>query len=69
MRFRYVSEDHWITDFLKPENSENKVHWDAENPKTFAYKLMKIDKESSKITEQKQSQKIYAYMSCISSNI
>ena len=63
------SEDHWITDFPKPENSDNRVFCNTIKTKTRAYKLTKIDKYSEKNIENNKSQKIYASMTRMSSNI
>ena len=47
-RFRCGSEDHWIIDCQKPENLQNRVHWNMENPKSCAFKSTKVDKASDK---------------------
>ena len=41
--FRFRLEDHYIEDFPKLENSEKKVCWNTDKPKTSAYKSEKVD--------------------------
>ena len=48
--FRCGSEDHFITNFPKPDTSDNKVHWNTEKPKTCTYRSTKIDKTSENST-------------------
>ena len=45
------------------------THWNKENPKTNAYVSKKIDNTSEKNTYESKSQKIYASMARVSSNI
>ena len=50
--FRCRSEDHFIANFLKPDTSNKKVHWNTEKPKACAYRSKKIDNTPEKITEE-----------------
>ena len=68
MCFRCGSKDNWIADFLKLGNTENKVQWNIEKPKTRAYRLKKIDIMLDNSKEQSGAQKIYVSMVRISSN-
>ena len=45
------------------------THWNKENTKTSAYVSKKIDKTPEKNTYESKSQKIYASMARVSSNI
>ena len=66
--FRCGSEDHFITKFQEPDTSDEKVHWNTENPKTHTYRLTKIDKMSDNSTDESESQKIYKSMARMSTN-
>ena len=56
------------SNFLKPYTSNNKFHWKTENPKTCAYRLIKIDKTSENISDESKSHKIYTSMACMYTN-
>ena len=66
--FRCVSEDHFIANLPKPETSDEKVHWNTKDPKTRAYRSTKTDNISENISDKINSNKIYAYMTCMSTN-
>ena len=68
MCFKCGLEDHWITYYLKPENSENNFHWNTEKTKNSAYILTNIYITSDNSIEQNDSQKIYASMAHMSSH-
>ena len=68
MCFRCGLEDHLIEFFRKQDTLDKKVHWSTENPKTPAYRSTKIDKIPENSTYQSDPQKIYAYMTRMSSN-
>ena len=44
--FRCGSEDHFITNFPKPDNFDKKFHWSMKKPKTRAYGSTEIDKKT-----------------------
>ena len=54
---------------MKLDSSDKKVHCNTENPKTCAYILTKIDKTSEKIKVESKSQKMYAFISHIYTNV
>ena len=68
MCFRCGLEDHLITNGLKPETLDKKLHWNTEKPKTRAYISKKIDNTSEDSTDEIKSQNIYAYMVQMSIN-
>ena len=59
---------YFIANCQKPNTLEKKVHWNTEKRKTRAYRLTKIDMTSDNITDQSDSQKIYASMTIMYSN-
>ena len=66
--FKCGSEGHFFANFLKPDTSDKKAHWNKENPKTFAYIFKKIDKALEKSEEKRELKQIYSSMLCIYSN-
>ena len=67
--FRCGSEDHFISNFLKLDTSDKKVHWNMLNPKTRAYRSTKTDKTPEISTDLTNPHKICVYMARMSSNV
>ena len=64
--FRCGVEDNFIANCQKPDNSDKKVHWNTENPKTRVYRYMEMDKMSDNSIYQSECQKIYTSMAPMS---
>ena len=68
MCFRCRSEDHFITNCLKLNFLDKKVHWNTKKLKTCAYRSTRVDKTSENSTNERKSQKIYTSMAHMSPN-
>ena len=69
MCFRFGSEDHFIANFPKPDTLDNKSHQNREKTGTLAYRSNKIDTTSENSRDKIESQKIYAPMECMPTNV
>ena len=67
--FRYGAEDQWIAYCSKPVNIEQRYHWNTDKLKTCTYKSTKLDNVLDKSNYQNDSQKIYASMARMYSNV
>ena len=68
MCFKCGPKDHFIANRPKPETSDKKFHRNKENSKTRAYRPMQIYKTLENITNQIESQNIFASMEHMYSN-